>query len=44
MNDLQQLLFGHGSAAFGAGVIMTWPLLLAWGVWMRIKQRRKKAR
>ncbi len=41
LNDLQQLLFGHGSAAFGVGVIMTWPLLLVWGIWMRIKQRRK---
>ena len=42
LNDLQQLLFGHGSAAFGAGVIMTWPLLLMWGIWTRMKQRRKK--
>lgn len=41
MNDLQQMLFGHGSTAFvGLGVIMTWPLLLAWGIWKRIKMHR----
>jgi preprotein translocase subunit SecA len=39
--DLQNMLFGHGSTAIAAGaVLMTWPLLLAWGIWRRWKNRR----
>jgi preprotein translocase subunit SecA len=33
LTELQQMLFGHGSGAFSAAaVLMTWPLLLAWGI------------
>ncbi|MEM8487059.1 MAG: accessory Sec system translocase SecA2 [Bacteroidota bacterium] len=40
LNDLQQMLFGHGSAAFvGLGGLVTWPLLLAWGIWERMRNR-----
>lgn len=39
LTDLQQMLFGHGSAAFAAGaVLMAWPLLTMWGVWRWIKR------
>lgn len=42
LNDLQQMLFGYGSAAFvGLGVLVTWPLLLVWGIWERMRKRRR---
>ncbi len=41
LTDLQQMLFGRGNVAFAAGaVLMTWPLLGAWALWRRIRQRR----
>ncbi len=37
--QLQQMLYGHGGAAFAiAGVLTTWPFLLAWGLWRRLKK------
>ena len=42
LTDLQFMLFGHGSSAFSAGAaLMTWPLLLLWGVWRRFFRRPK---
>ena len=42
LNDLQQMLFGYGSSAFvGLGGLLTWPLLLIWGISERWKQRRR---
>ncbi len=39
--QLQQMLSGHGSAAFAiAGVLTTWPLLIAWGIWRRMTRRK----
>ncbi len=39
--QLQQMLYGHGGAAFAiAGVLTTWPLLLAWGLWRRITKTK----
>lgn len=39
LTELQQMLFGHGSNAFAAGAaLMTWPLLLAWGVRRRLSK------
>jgi preprotein translocase subunit SecA len=44
LTELQQTLFGHGSSAFTAGaVLMTWPLLLGWAVWRRIKSRKQES-
>jgi preprotein translocase subunit SecA len=41
MPQLQQMLYGHGGAAFAmAAVLTTWPLLIAWGVWRRITKGR----
>jgi preprotein translocase subunit SecA len=41
MPQLQQMLYGHGGAAFAiAAVLTTWPLLLAWGVWRRMTKRK----
>lgn len=40
LTDLQQMLFGPGHAAFtAAAVLMTWPLLAAWGLWQRFVKR-----
>ena len=40
--QLQQMLYGHGSAPFAiAAVLTTWPLLLAWGVWRRFSKVSK---
>jgi len=40
--QLQQMLYGHGSAAFAiAAVLTTWPLLIAWGVWRRLTKERR---
>lgn len=42
LTELQQMLFGHGSSAFSAGAaLMTWPLLLAWGIRQRLSNSRK---
>lgn len=42
MPQLQQMLYGHGGAAFAiAAVLTTWPLLIAWGVWLRLTKGRK---
>jgi preprotein translocase subunit SecA len=39
-NDLQTMLFGSGNEAFSAGAaLMTWPLLLYWGISRRLKAR-----
>jgi preprotein translocase subunit SecA len=39
--QLQQMLYGHGSAAFAiTAVLTTWPLLAAWGVWRRLTKER----
>ncbi|MFT5144132.1 MAG: preprotein translocase subunit SecA, partial [Thalassolituus oleivorans] len=39
-NDLQTMLFGSGNQAFSAGAsIMTWPLLIYWGIARRLKAR-----
>lgn len=39
--ELQRMLFGQGSAAFGAGAgLMTWPLIFVWGIGRRLKERR----
>jgi preprotein translocase subunit SecA len=40
-SDLQEMLFGKGSLAFGAGVIITWPLLLLWGLWRRMTRPKR---
>jgi preprotein translocase subunit SecA len=40
--QLQQMLYGHGGAAFAIGAVLTtWPLLIAWGVWRRLTKGRK---
>jgi preprotein translocase subunit SecA len=40
--QLQQMLYGHGGAAFAiSAVLTTWPLLIAWGVWRRLTKGRK---
>ena len=40
LTELQQMLFGHGSSAFAAGAaLMTWPLLLVWGLYRRVSDR-----
>jgi preprotein translocase subunit SecA len=42
MPQLQQMLYGHGSAAFAlAAVLTTWPLLLAWGWWRWLTKGRR---
>lgn len=34
--QLQQMLYGHGNAAFAIGAVLaTWPMLVAWGLWRR---------
>jgi preprotein translocase subunit SecA len=39
--QFQQMLYGHGGAAFAIGAVLTtWPLLIAWGVWRRLTRRR----
>ena len=41
MPQLQQMLYGHGGAAFAiAAVLTTWPLLIAWGAWRRMTKRK----
>jgi preprotein translocase subunit SecA len=41
LTEVQQMLYGHGSAPFAiAGVLTTWPFLAAWGVWRWLKKRR----
>ncbi len=41
LSELQQMLFGQGSSAFAAGaVLMTWPILLLWGVFRWVKRWR----
>jgi preprotein translocase subunit SecA len=45
MSDLQSALFGHGSGAFAAAaVLMTWPVLLLWGIRARWTARREEDR
>ena len=40
LTELQQMLFGHGAGAFSAAAaLMTWPLLLAWGIGRRFSRR-----
>ncbi len=42
LSDLHQMLFGQGNNAIAAGaLVMTWPLLAAWGVWRRIMNRKR---
>ena len=42
LTELQQMLFGHGSSAFSAGAaLMTWPLLLAWGIRQRLLKSKE---
>jgi preprotein translocase subunit SecA len=41
LSDLQRMLSGSGSSATGAaGVLMTWPILLAWWIWEWLKRRK----
>jgi hypothetical protein len=43
LTDLQQMLHGRGSSAFSAAAaMMTWPLLIAWAAWKRLKNRRRR--
>jgi preprotein translocase subunit SecA len=39
LSDLQRMLSGSGGSAGAVGILMTWPLLLAWWVWERIGRR-----
>jgi preprotein translocase subunit SecA len=42
LSDLQRMLSGPGSSASGAiGILMTWPLLLAYWLWQRLTGRRE---
>ena len=42
LSDLQQMLMGPGSIAFGgAAVLVAWPFLFAWGIARWWKKRRK---
>ncbi len=46
LTELQQMLFGQGSIAFSAGAaLMTWPLLLFWGIrrWISGRDRAHTA-
>jgi preprotein translocase subunit SecA len=41
LSDLQRMLSGSGSSATGAaGVLMTWPILVAWWIWEWLKRRK----
>ena len=40
--QLQQMLYGHGGAAFAiSAVLTTWPLLIAWGIWRRLTKGKR---
>jgi len=40
LNEVQQMLFGHGNTAFALGAVLTtWPLLLAWRAMTWFKKR-----
>jgi preprotein translocase subunit SecA len=40
--QLQQMLYGHGGAAFAiSAVLTTWPLLIAWGIWRRFTKGKR---
>jgi len=43
ITELHRILLGPGSSAAAAGgALVTWPLLLAWGLWERISKRKTR--
>jgi preprotein translocase subunit SecA len=39
MSDLHRMLSGSGGSAGAVGVLMTWPILLAWWIWEWLKRK-----